>query len=83
MDATRNTSRTIKKNSSMHLKSPFAYFGAIDWAKYNHHAVVVDQTGQIVAEFSFPHTLKGWQQWRQQAARYVALQWPSKLVKAL
>lgn len=72
-DAARNTFRTLKMNSSMHPESTFANFGAIDWAKYNHHAVIVDRTGQIVAEFSFPHTLKGWQQWRQQAARYVPL----------
>jgi transposase len=37
------------------------------------HAVIVDCAGQIVAEFSFSHTLEGWQQWRQQVARFAPL----------
>ena len=57
----------------MHPGSPFANFGALDWAKQNHHAVIVNPPGQIVAEFSFAHTLEGWQQWRQQAARFAPL----------
>ncbi|MBV9645264.1 MAG: transposase [Verrucomicrobia bacterium] len=57
----------------MPFESPFANFGALDWAKHHHHAVIVDRAGQIVAEFSFFHTLEGWQQWRQQVARFAPL----------
>jgi transposase len=57
----------------MPFESPFANFGALDWAKHYHYAVIVDHAGQIVAEFSFSHTLEGWQQWRQQVARFAPL----------
>jgi hypothetical protein len=50
-----------------------AHFAALDWAKQTHHAVIVNPAGQIVAEFSFDHSLEGWQQWRQQAARFAPL----------
>jgi transposase len=53
--------------------APFAYFAGFDWAKHSHHVVIVNPTGQVVAEFSFEHTLEGWQRWRQQAARFAPL----------
>jgi transposase len=52
---------------------PRTFFAGFDWAKRSHHVVIVDQAGQRVAEFSFEHTQAGWQQWRQQAARFVPL----------
>jgi transposase len=53
--------------------SPFAHFVGFDWAKQHHHAVILNPAGQIVAEFGFEHTQAGWQQWRQQAARFAPL----------
>ena len=49
------------------------YFAGFDWAKRSPHVVIVDAVGQIVAEFSFDHTLEGWQPWRQQAAGFTPL----------
>ena len=72
-ETTAKSSRTLQRKYAMHPGSPFANFGALDWAKQNHHAVIVNPPGQIVAEFSFSHTLEGWQQWRQQAARFAPL----------
>ena len=72
-ETTPKSSRTLQRKSAMHPGSSFANFGALDWAKQNHHAVIVNPPGQIVAEFSFAHTLEGWQQWRQQAARFAPL----------
>ena len=54
-------------------ESHFAHFASIDWAKHKHHAVILNAAGQIVAAFDFEHTAAGWQQWRQQAARYAPL----------
>jgi transposase len=53
--------------------SPITYFAGFDWAKQTHHVVIVNQAGQIVAEFSFDHTEAGWQHWCQQAARFAPL----------
>src|SRR5690242_16340557 len=52
---------------------PFAHFAGIDWAKPKHHAVILNPAGQIVAAFDFEHSAAGWQQWREQAARYAPL----------
>jgi transposase len=57
----------------MPSESLFAHFAALDWAKQMHHAVIVNPAGQIVAEFSFAHSLEGWQQWRDQAACFAPL----------
>jgi transposase len=53
--------------------SPLPCFAGLDWAKHSHHVVIVNAAGQIVAEFRFEHTHEGWQQWRQQAARFAPL----------
>jgi len=37
-----------------------AYFAALDWAQDHHDVVVVDRTGQIVAELRFAHSATGW-----------------------
>jgi transposase len=42
------------------------YFGALDWAKDHHDVMVVDRSGEIVADFNFPHTAAGWAQFDQQ-----------------
>jgi transposase len=57
----------------MSPESPITSFAGFDWAKQQHHVVIVNATGQIVAEFSFEHTEAGWQQWRRQAARFAPL----------
>ncbi|MDE3068481.1 MAG: IS110 family transposase [Verrucomicrobiota bacterium] len=36
------------------------YFAALDWAQDHHDIVVVDRTGQIVAELRFAHSAAGW-----------------------
>jgi hypothetical protein len=57
----------------MASESPVAHFAAVDWAKQHHHAVILNPAGQIVAEFGFAHSQEGWQQWREQAARFAPL----------
>ena len=54
-------------------QTPFAHFASVDWAKHKHHAVILNPAGQIVAAFDFEHSAAGWQQWREQAARFAPL----------
>ena len=41
------------------------YFAALDWAKDHHDVIVVDRVGTIVADFRFPHTAQGWEEFSQ------------------
>lgn len=41
------------------------YFAALDWAKDHHDVIVVDRVGTIVADFQFPHTAQGWEEFSQ------------------
>jgi len=42
-----------------------SYFAALDWAKDHHDVIVVDRVGTIVADFRFPHTASGWEEFSQ------------------
>ncbi len=55
---------------------PFAqltHFAGFDWAKDHHDVVVVDAQGQIVDQFTFPHSAQGWQRWHQCVQTYPAM----------
>ena len=54
-------------------ESSRTHFAGFDWAKQNHYVVIVNAVGQIVAQFGFAHSQAGWQQWREQAARFAPL----------
>jgi len=54
-------------------QAPFAHFASIDWAKHKHHALILNPAGHTVAEFDFAHSATGWQEWREQAARFAPL----------
>src|SRR5690349_19486742 len=65
--AAENASQTPHRNPPMSPGSPITHFAGFDWAKQQHHVVViVDAAGQIVTEFRFEHTEAGWQHWRRQ-----------------
>jgi transposase len=49
------------------------HYTGFDWAKNHHQVVIVDQQGQIVAEWGFDHTAEGWAQWREKIRAYPAL----------
>jgi hypothetical protein len=61
------------RNAAMSLPAPTTHFAGFDGAKQQHHVVIVNGAGQIVAEFRFAPTTEGWQQWRAQAARVAPL----------
>ena len=46
------------------------HYAGFDWARDHHEVVVVDSGGQIVADFQFPHSQEGWQDFVQKMAAY-------------
>jgi transposase len=49
------------------------HYAGFDWASDHHDVVIVDRTGQIVAQLTFTHTAAGWQQWQACVGQYPAL----------
>ena len=48
----------------------FTHFAGFDWAKDHHDVIIIDQHGQVVADFRFGHDATGWQQWQKQIAPF-------------
>lgn len=44
------------------------HYAGFDWAADHHDVVIVDRSGQIVADFEIQHSAGGWQRWREQVA---------------
>lgn len=44
------------------------HYAGFDWAHDHHNVVIVDQLGQIVADFVIKHSAAGWQRWGEQVA---------------
>jgi transposase len=61
------------KGKMMKPWSELTHYAGFDWARDHHDVVVVDRQGQIVADVRFPHSLEGWQQFRDQVKLYPAL----------
>jgi transposase len=53
--------------------SQITHYAGFDWAKEAHDVIVLDSAGQIVADFSFPHSAQGWSQWREKIRASPAL----------
>lgn len=49
------------------------HYAGFDWARDHHDIVIIDLQGQIIAEFRIPHTLAGWQEFRQRISIYPSL----------
>jgi hypothetical protein len=48
------------------------YYADFDWARDHHDVVIVDRSGQIVADFAIKHTAEGWQRWGEQVGVFGA-----------
>lgn len=57
----------------MKSHSELTHFAGFDWAKDHHDVCILDRQGQSVAQFRFPHTGTGWQEWREKIRAYPAL----------
>jgi transposase len=51
------------------------HYAGFDWAKDHHSVIVVDATGQLVADFEFAHSLAGWEEFNKHLAP-----WPNLAV---
>lgn len=51
------------------------HYVGFDWAKDHHSVVIVDDQGQIVADFEFAHSLEGWKSFVEKTAA-----WPNLAV---
>ncbi|HWH71618.1 MAG TPA: IS110 family transposase [Candidatus Sulfotelmatobacter sp.] len=51
------------------------HYAGFDWAKDHHTVVIVDGTGDIVADFEFEHSLEGWKSFAEKTAA-----WPNLAV---
>src|SRR6187551_1942077 len=66
---------TVQRRKGKHMKSwqEITHWAGFDWAKNNHEIVIVDQQGQIVADFVFEHSLEGWQRMRKEVSGFAGL----------
>jgi hypothetical protein len=48
--------------------SEITHYAGFDWATDHHDVVIVNRSGNIVADFQIEHTAEGWQRWREQVA---------------
>jgi Transposase len=48
--------------------SRITYYAGFDWATDHHDVVIVNRSGQFVADFQIEHTAEGWQRWGEQVA---------------
>ena len=53
--------------------TPKTYYAGFDWAKDHHDVVIVDDQGQIEAEFQFQHSAAGWQEFRERTRQFPRL----------
>jgi len=61
------------KASRMKDWKDLTHYAGFDWARDHHAVVIVSQQGEIVADFEFPHSLEGWNTFREQTAAWPQL----------
>jgi transposase len=64
-----------RKNRPMKPWKEITHYAGFDWAKDHHSVIVVDATGQIVADFEFAHSQAGWEEFSKRLAP-----WPNLAV---
>jgi transposase len=52
----------------MKTRNEITHYAGFDWARDHHDVIIVDNRGQVVADFQIEHTAEGWKQWREQIA---------------
>jgi len=59
-----------QKGTSMKSWNQITHYAGFDWARDHHLVVVLDQQGQIVADFQFEHSVEGWKSFGEKTARF-------------
>src|SRR5580704_6678962 len=66
-------SQSERHPKTMKTFAELTHFAGFDWAKDHHDVVIVNRQGQIVAQFTFPHSAEGWQKWQECVRSYPAI----------
>ncbi len=59
-----------KKVTPMKPWNQITHYAGFDWARDHHLLVILDQQGQIVADFQFEHSVEGWKSFRDKTAAF-------------
>ena len=61
------------KQTTMNAWNQITHYAGFDWARDQHQVVILNQQGQIVADFQFDHSAEGWKSFRDQTAAFAPL----------
>jgi len=62
-----------KKGKPMKAWKEITHYAGFDWARDHHLVVILDQQGQVVADFQFEHSVEGWKSFHEKTASFVNL----------
>jgi transposase len=62
-----------KKGIKMKPWKDITHYAGLDWARDHHAVVIVDQTGKIVSEFEYLHSLEGWKTFSEKTSAFANL----------
>jgi transposase len=57
-----------RKTKPMKLWQDLTHYAGFDWAKDHHAVLVLNQQGQVVADFEFEHSLEGWKSFAEKTS---------------
>jgi transposase len=61
------------RKTNMKEWKEITHYVGFDWARDHHVVVIVNQQGQIVADFEFEHSVEGWKSFGEKAAGFANL----------
>ena len=57
----------------MNSYEALTHYAGLDWARDHHDVIIVDSSGQILADWRIEHTAAGWKLWNEKIAAYPKL----------
>jgi hypothetical protein len=73
MATAKNKSRKRQMINPMKEQPNYHYFAGFDWATRHHQVVILDEHGQLAADFQIENSAEGWELWRQKTKVFSAL----------
>jgi len=64
-----------RKTKRMKSWQDLTHYAGFDWAKDHHAVLILNQQGEIVADFEFEHSLEGWKSFAEKTSA-----WPNLAV---
>src|SRR5438876_5251055 len=59
-----------RRKANMKEWKEITHYAGFDWARNDHVVVIVNQQGQIVADFGFEHSVEGWKRFGEKIAEF-------------